>query len=136
MRAQLGELHGCIDWLAILDYVEIVGRKVDDARAVIARGVKRRGCSTRGYGPIQGRSPQGNLIDLERNIALEDRECIPYSVPGDAPANWEELFDERDHGLMRQRQGWVCAGRRIHTRVSSQSSQLTRNRGFPDRRRG
>src|SRR6516225_3123722 len=39
MGAQLGERHCRVYWLAVLDDVEVVGREVHDARAILTRDV-------------------------------------------------------------------------------------------------
>src|SRR5260370_32834976 len=98
MRAQLGERHDRIYWLAVLEDVKVVGREIDNARAVNAGNVSFPDVPLAWHRPIEHWGPRGNLVKLEWDVALQDRERLPNSIPGDAAANREELLDKRHHG--------------------------------------
>src|SRR5215813_4205220 len=91
MPAQLGKRHDCIDWQTVLDDVEVVCREIHNTRAVRARDVSIADVPLAWHCPIQNRSPRRNLIDSERDVALEDRERLPYAVACNAATNREKL---------------------------------------------
>src|SRR5215471_17137523 len=99
MPARLGKRHDCIDWRTILDDVEVVCREIHNTRAVRARDITVADVPLARHYPIQDRSPRRNLIDSERDVALEDRERLPHAVAGNAATNREKLLDEREHAF-------------------------------------
>jgi hypothetical protein len=97
MRAQFGERHDRIYRLAVLEDMKVVGGKINNARAVKASNVSLPYVPLVWYRPIERWSPRGNLIKLERDVALKGRQGLPYAISGDAAANWEELLGKRHH---------------------------------------
>jgi hypothetical protein len=99
MGAQLRERHNRIDCPAVLDNVEVVGCKIDNARAVRARDIGGSDVPLGWYGPVKNLGPRRDLTEFERDVISEDRERFSYTIPGNAPANREDSFDERHHGV-------------------------------------
>src|SRR6516165_8411708 len=108
MGAQFGERHDRIDRRTVLDDVEIVGRKVHNTSAVIARDIRIPDVPFGRHGPIQNRSSRWNLINLQRDIAPKYFERPPYAVAGNAAANWKKLFDQSHHRVPIHVEGWFA----------------------------
>src|SRR6516225_7235310 len=76
MGTQRGERHCRIYWLTVLDDVEVVGREVYDARAILTRDVSVSDIPLTRHGPIKSRGSGRDLIELKRDMILKGRERL------------------------------------------------------------
>ena len=71
MGTQLRQRHYRIDWLAVLDDVEVAGRKIHYAGAILVRNISVANVPLARHDPIQDFGPRRNFIDLEWKVTLE-----------------------------------------------------------------
>src|SRR5262245_12293166 len=97
MRPKLSERHAPLDWHTVTNDVEIGSPKVDHPLAPRILHVRVRNVPFPRHSPVENLAAARNVMNLDRNVLLEDPQGLPNAVASDAPANRKQLGDKLIH---------------------------------------
>ena len=97
MLLQLGQRHPCVHRNAVADDVEVAVREVDDAAP---GGILDVGVADVPFlrdGPVEDLGARRDLVELQGDPLADPAQGLADPVPGDAPADREQLLHEPEH---------------------------------------
>ena len=138
MLLQFGQRHPCIHGNAVADDVEVAVRHVHDAATGGILDVRVADVPFLRDGPVEDLRAARDLVQLQGDALADPTQGLADPVPGDAPADREQLLHEPEHlgpGLLciePQHQvahglQWVSAGSRASLPTSTGSGMGTMN---------
>jgi hypothetical protein len=97
MLPQFGHLKPGANRNAVADDMKVGSLEVDHSFAALVLDECVADVPLLWHRPIQYYGPGGDLVNVKRNTLRHTPERLPNAVSSDAPANGEELSDERVH---------------------------------------
>ena len=127
---QLGQGHPCVHRNAVAHDVEVAVREIDDAATVRILDVRVADVPFLRDGPVEDLRAARDLVELQGDPLADPTQGLADPVPGDAPADREQLLHEPEHlgpgllGIEPQHQvahgvQWVSTGSRASLPIST-----------------